>query len=145
MTTRSKSPSVEIEDEDIRPRKNIPPKNPQHILEPIEKFIDPSTLTKPRGQHSQVTPMIVDDSDVENDKHTYPIHTKKSRKRLKEKATLIGSSDDANSELDQGKISSRDSDIEEIKDPKESPEEELGKFFINDILKKSWSLTTYVS
>jgi predicted alpha/beta hydrolase family esterase len=97
-------------------------------LELSENDIDPPTLAKPRkGQHSQAPPIV---NDVEDDEETHPTHTKKSRKRLKGKSTVVESSDDPNSELDQGENSGRDSDIEVIEDPKEKPEEELGKFFI---------------
>ena len=70
-------PTVEeIEDEDdIQQRKNIPPKNSQHILELSEKDNNPSTSKKPRGQHSQVFPIV---DNVEDDEDTYLTHTEKS-------------------------------------------------------------------
>ena len=79
-------PTVEeIEDEDdIQQRKNIPPKNSQHILELSEEDNNPSTSKKPRGQHSQVSPIV---DDVEDDEDTNPTRAKKSRERLKGKST----------------------------------------------------------
>ena len=95
-------PTVEdFEDEDdIQQKKNIPPKNSQHILELSEEDNNPSTSKKPRGQHSQVSPIVDNEEDNED---TYPTHAKKSQKRLKGKSTVVESSEDPNLELDQGK------------------------------------------
>ena len=85
-------------------------------------------MTKLKAQRSQGQSQSVD--NVEDDKDTYPqhkIHPKKSRK-VNLKPEVIESSDD-------------DSDIEEIANPKESPEEELGKFKLSNRVMNSWTLT----
>ena len=70
--SHNKSPSVEeIEDEDLHPRGNVPPKSPHHILEPTDDDSDctgsdldtqaggashkkgPSTSTKSKSQSNQ--------------------------------------------------------------------------------------------
>ena len=119
-STIARTPTVEeIEDEEILLRKNIPPKNPQHILEQAEEVI------KPRGQSSQ-EPSII---DIDDDKDTYPTHAKKSQKRFKAKPTVVQSFNDSNddSDLDQENQSNPDSDIEGNIKPEEDFEEELGK------------------
>ena len=147
--SRSKSPTVEeVEDVDIRRRGNLPPKNPSHILEladeaennsllPRKKFTGPSTSTQPRTQRSQEN---VEDTSIEED--TNPQHKtllSKNRKKIKARPTIIESSDDSNSESDLDLVSKKksqgDSDIEEIENPKETPEEELGKLTRQSIYK----------
>ena len=117
--SRSKTPTIEeIEDEGDPLRKNIPPKNPQHILERAEEVIEP------RG-HSSQEPSINDIDDEE----TYPTHAKKSQKRFKAKPTVIQSSNDPtdDSDLEKENKSNLDSDTEGNIKPEEDSEEELGK------------------
>ena len=119
--SRSKTPTIEeIEDEGDPLRKNIPPKNPQHILEPSEQVIEPS------GNSSQEPSVI----DIDDDEDTYPTQAKKNRRRFRAKPTVVQSSNDSNdgSDLDQENQSNRDSDIEQNLKPEEDSEEELGKY-----------------
>jgi hypothetical protein len=134
---RSPNPTIEeIEDEHMRPRGNVPPRNPHHILElsdedgPRNKnSASTSTTTKPKSQHNQ----HLDDEDDDDDLPPPPPKKKSLRKTaLKAKPTVINSDI---SDLDQvskkkKKIAHEDSDIEEIENPTESPEEELGELFI---------------
>ena len=111
-TSHRKSPAPtieEVEDEDIRPHRNDPPKNPHHILE------------------------LSDDSDEDS-----PLNVKKfpkngSRKKSKARPTVIESSDDSMSDDNNKKktrtANTKDSDpeVERIEKVKETPEEELGE------------------
>ena len=132
--SRSKTPTIEeIEDEGDPLRKNIPPKNPQHILEPSEQVIEPS------GNSSQEPSVI----DIDDDEDTYPTQAKKNRRRFRAKPTVVQSSNDSNdgSDLDQENQSNRDSDIEQNLKPEEDSEEELGKYLK---LQKKKKLLTYI-
>ena len=105
----------------MQPKKNLPPKDPQHILEEpdedqthnSEKVPGPSTTTKPRAQNS------------------------KGPKKSKSKPTVVELSDsedsDHNDKNKEHTADRDDSDIEEIKKPMESPEEEVGKLYHNGI------------
>lgn len=136
----------------MHPRGNIPPKNPHHILESSnEDELDdnplaggPSTSTKPKGRHSQGRSWSVnDEEDIEDTHPQHKKHPNKLKGRLgkkpREKSTDIDSSisDDQASERKKHAggnslqtvelTASRDSDIEEIANPKESSEDELGE------------------
>ena len=53
--SHGKSPSIEeIEDEDLHPQGNVPPKSPHHILEPTDDDSDRSDLdTRAGGAHKK--------------------------------------------------------------------------------------------
>ena len=114
----------------------------------------PSTATKSQTQHEQGQPLTVDDSDDEEEEETYqhkahPKKYQKDRNKLKAKPTVIESSDDDDQiSSKKKKIDTLDSDIEEVENPKETSEEELGelsysilmifKSLTHDVLKSGW-------
>ena len=132
VATSRKSPTVEdVEDEEMRPRGNVPPKNPDVILElsddaaacpsVLKKVPKPSTTAKPKARF-QFSQSTVDDVEDDEDSDTY---THGDKKKIHTTAN--------------------DSDIEEIENPKESPEEELGELSngtdrqsLTYILKNEW-------
>jgi hypothetical protein len=83
--------------------------------------------------------LAVDDSDVE-DEDTYPQHKiypknlpKSSQKKRRAKPTVINSSDDEDRRdgaSRKSRAADSDTGVEEIKKPKESPEEEVGELSI---------------
>jgi hypothetical protein len=121
------------------PGKNVPPKNPRHILElsddgdaasqPLKKATaaGPSMSTKPRDQRNQDLPSD-DDEDAYPQHKKHPKNSQNGRKKPKAKPTVIESSDDSdsdhisNNDKKKPTTGSRDSDNEKI----ESPEDELG-------------------
>ena len=151
VSTSHKSPAIEeVEDEDILPQVNIPPQNPHRVLESSDDDKDgplagdPSTLTRPKVQHSQGQSQSVD--DVEDDEDTYNDHvlSKKlnghGRKKPRAKPMPVVESSDDQVQVSNKKkhgsdnslrtavlTASQDSDIEEIVDPKENSDEELGE------------------
>ena len=96
VSTSQKSPTIEeIEDEDMRPRGNIPPRNPRHVLEssddedssfergPHRKVSgplagSPSTLTRPKAQHSLTQSRSIDEADDEDTYLQPTTHPKKT-------------------------------------------------------------------
>ena len=135
----------------MRPRGNVPPKNPNHILEPLNEAetsashprkgaTGPSISTKPKPTtqrtHSQVSLTVDsdDEGDDEEDTHSeFKRPPSKYRNTLKSRPVIESpDASDRDVDLDQvrkkKKIAS-DSDIEEIENPMESPEEELGELF----------------
>ena len=118
---------------------------------PRKKVIGPSTLTKPKARGSQGQSPMVNDKEDDEDAYSQPkIHPKKiqpgrpglGQKKLRAKPTVIesdeSSDDDQAREVSNQKkndnslqapslTASQDSDIEEIANPMESPEGELGE------------------
>ena len=111
---KSPAPTIEeVEDVDIRPRGNLPPKNPNHILEASDEEMMPAPKEVTAGP------------------------SKIRRKKLKAKSTVVKSSDDEpevtvtkKDKHNSLQNADGDTDIEEVPNPKENPEEELGELSI---------------
>ena len=122
---KSPAPTIEeVEDVDIQPRGNLPPKNPNHILEPSDEEMMPAPKKvtagpSKKGQKRSPAPTIEEVEDVDirprgnlppknpnhileaSDEEMMPAPkevtagpSKIRRKKLKAKSTVVKSSDD---------------------------------------------------
>jgi hypothetical protein len=148
---------MEDEDSDAHPQHNIHRKNPQHVTELSDDDDNPEPHPKKSKSRkkSKKKATVVDpssDDQLEVRKNGKP--NKTVLPVMSENAMDVDSSSDDQAEEKRKankKAARLDSDIEEIENPKESPEEELGERYLisrciityRGMLKNGWKRTGY--